>query len=575
MKLNRGPLFLLIIILLTSCGSSGGGSSTPPSLTLSSIAVTPSNPSIAKGMTQQLTARGTFSNFSTQDLTVSVVWSSSTPTVATISNAGLVTSFSTGTTTITAASGNITSNSVTLTVTAPALVSIEVTPSDPIISAPTTTQFTAMGTYSDSTNQDFTTSATWSSSAVDVATISSSGTVTGIAAGTTIIMAKFDNVSGSTTLTVTGGTPAPPNNVMPITVNGSLCSPATSAGYLNKPCVSVTVCTPGTATCQTINDILLDTGSYGLRIFSNATPTPLAVSLPAVTSGAGSLANCVQFADGSADWGPVKMADVVLGNEPAVTVPIQVIDATAFGTAPAACSTLETSPAPAGFNGILGVGLFAQDCGSFCVTNATSIYYSCSGTVCNPTTVPLSGQVTNPVVKLSRDNNGVIVQLPSVSPSGLPSVGGNLVFGIDTDTNNTSTGATMYKANGSGEIGTTFSGTTYRSIVDSGSNGLFFTASPSQLPICSSNPPWFCPSPSAVTLSAVNMGASGAPTNTVFFQIGNFSTLTNSSNQVFSNIGGFTSNLFDWGLPFYFGRNIYVGIEGKTSNLGTGPYFAY
>ena len=70
------------------------------------------------------------------------------------------------------------------------------------------------------------------------------------------------------------------NNVIPITVNGALCS---ANSYLNKPCVSVTVCTPGTSTCQTIDDILLDTGSYGLRIFKQA----LTVSLPQVTGAAG------------------------------------------------------------------------------------------------------------------------------------------------------------------------------------------------------------------------------------------------------------------------------------------------
>src|SRR3569832_1654003 len=38
-------------------------------------------------------------------------------------------------------------------------------------------------------------------------------------------------------------------------------------GVVNQPCVSVTVCLPTTTQCQTISDILLDTGSVGLRIF--------------------------------------------------------------------------------------------------------------------------------------------------------------------------------------------------------------------------------------------------------------------------------------------------------------------
>src|SRR5512137_1727192 len=125
-----------------------------------------------------------------------------------------------------------------------------------------------------------------------------------------------------------GGTPPPPaaNNVLLVTVNGSLCS---NNAFLNKACVSVTVCTPGTTNCQTIDDILLDTGSFGLRIFSQV----LTVSLSPVSTGSGTLGECVQFADGTSDWGSVQTASVILGNEPTVQVPIQVIDST-FGTVP-------------------------------------------------------------------------------------------------------------------------------------------------------------------------------------------------------------------------------------------------
>ena len=66
---------------------------------LSSIAVTPANPSITKGKTQQFTATGTFSDGTTQNLTGTATWSSSTLTVATISTAGLATSVGTGSTT--------------------------------------------------------------------------------------------------------------------------------------------------------------------------------------------------------------------------------------------------------------------------------------------------------------------------------------------------------------------------------------------------------------------------------------------------------------------------------------------
>jgi len=73
-----------------------------------------------------------------------------------------------------------------------------------------------------------------------------------------------------------GTTPSPPvvsgDNVLAITVNGSLCS---SNSYINKPCVSVTICAPATSTCQTISDILLDTGDSGIRIFKQVLTVPL------------------------------------------------------------------------------------------------------------------------------------------------------------------------------------------------------------------------------------------------------------------------------------------------------------
>src|SRR6266478_1297801 len=89
----------------------------PP--TLSSIAVTPANPSIAKGTTQQFTATGTFSDGSTQNLTSTATWSSSNTSVATINSAGLASGVATGSTTMQAISGSV-SGSTTLTVTAPA-----------------------------------------------------------------------------------------------------------------------------------------------------------------------------------------------------------------------------------------------------------------------------------------------------------------------------------------------------------------------------------------------------------------------------------------------------------------------
>ena len=449
------------------------------------------------------------------------------------------------------------------------LVSIAMTPVNPSIVLGTTEQFTATGTYSDSSTKDITTSVIWNSSAKSIATISNAarlkGKATSKATGTTTITATSGSILGSTILTVTRGS-SEGDNVLPITVNGSLCS---ADSYLNKPCVNVTVCTPGTSTCQAIDDILLDTGSYGLRLFKQA----LNVSLVQATVSSGSLAECVQFGDGSSDWGPIQIASIILGNEPAVQVPIQVIDST-FGTPPSACRNADQSPAAAGFNGILGVGPFVQDCGSICANSARNgLYYACNGSTCSRTSVPLSSQVQNPVALLPQDNNGVIVQLPSVPQGGTSSVNGSLVLGIGTQSNNVPTGVTTYTLDEYGEFITTFNSRSYFSFIDTGSNGLFFPSS-GLLPNCKDYSDWFCPS-STTSLSSAIEGASGSPSSVVSFLIGNFDSLISSPNNVFADIGGNWVDGFDWGLPFFFGRVTYIGLEGSASSLGNGPYFAY
>jgi hypothetical protein len=192
--------------------------------------------------------------------------------------------------------------------------------------------------------------------------------------------------------------------------------------------------------------------------------------------------------------------------------------------------------------------------------------------------VPNANQVINPVAALSVDNNGVIVEISSVALGGVTSVNGSLILGIGTQTNNQPpTTVTEYPADPIyGQFTTIFNGETFTDacFIDSGSNGLFFDdpmiapCSPS-----SSGSGFFCPS-STLSLSATNSGYSGSPTGTVSFEIGNATTLLDTSNNVFIELGANSSD-FDWGLPFFFGRNVYVGIEGTSSSLGAGPYWAY
>src|SRR5207247_2161241 len=189
---------------------SGNTTLTVTTATLSTIDVTPTDPSIANGTKQQFTATGTYSDFTTQDLTTQVTWSSSSTAVATMSNAAgapaLATSVAAGRPLRSTDPLGLVSGNTTLTVTAATLTSIAVTPANPSLPLGLNRQFTATGTFSDSTMQDLTTQVTWSSSSPGVATISnasgSKGLATSVAAGTTIITATLGSVSGNTTLTV-------------------------------------------------------------------------------------------------------------------------------------------------------------------------------------------------------------------------------------------------------------------------------------------------------------------------------------------------------------------------------------
>src|SRR6202030_1363263 len=173
---------------------------TAPSLT--SMAMSPADPSVLKGSTRQFTATGSYSDGSTQNLTDKAIWSSSNSVVAVVTNTGLATGFATGSSTIQVALGSV-AGSTTLTVTAAVLSSIAVTPPNPSISDGTSQQFTAMGTYSDGSTQNLTNSVTWLSSNASVAKINSMGFASGVGIGGSSIQAALGLGAGSTTLTVT------------------------------------------------------------------------------------------------------------------------------------------------------------------------------------------------------------------------------------------------------------------------------------------------------------------------------------------------------------------------------------
>ncbi|MHB1813420.1 MAG: DUF3443 domain-containing protein [Steroidobacteraceae bacterium] len=408
-------------------------------------------------------------------------------------------------------------------------------------------------------------------------------------------------ISAASTSSAHSGQPGTASgpNVVTMTVDSG---PVSSSPAVDTPYITVTVCVPGSTTqCQTFNDIEVDTGSYGFRILADATDTSgttFDLSLPAETAAGGApLAECAQFVDGFS-WGLVTTADLQVGGETASDVPVQVIgDPTVSGESsfpaiPAACSSVGTSEDTVtafGANGILGIGPFAQDCGSSCaITTDNGDYYVCPAGGCQPSTAALTAQVTNPVFDFQIDNDGVIVELPSLGPSGTaPASTGALIFGIGTRGNNQLNASTILTTNNYGDITTLFNGQSLPySYFDTGSNAYYFNDS--AIPdTCMNNSGWFCPS-STLTLKATNEGVNGTEAP-VTFLIANAQTLFNEyqSNTAFDDIGASAGNqsafcpngasncAFDFGLPFFFGRDIYIGYQNANTSVGPGPFYAY
>jgi hypothetical protein len=353
------------------------------------------------------------------------------------------------------------------------------------------------------------------------------------------------------------------------------------ANVINIPTVSVTVCVPGTSTCQTIPNVQVDTGSYGLRIASGV----LSVALPdaAIPSGAsGTLAECTNFADGFS-WGSVRTATVTIGGETTTAgIPIQVLG-DLNNSVPTGCAngSEENTPSALGANGILGIGNAPYDCGATCASSTTfaqfSNYYACttSSSSCTTAQVPNANQVANPVAHFPTDNNGVIVEMAPVSNNGAGSATGTLVFGIGTQSNNALAAAKTFTTDAFGDLNnSTFNGSTLSAFFDSGSNAYFFTDS--TLALCGSNfSGFYCPSTAQTrTVTVVGLNGVSAAANVGILSA---STLfSNGNNYAFNDLAGQigTSGSFDIGLPFFYGRYMYFGID-QTASGGQAPYVGY
>ena len=361
-------------------------------------------------------------------------------------------------------------------------------------------------------------------------------------------------------------------NTAVITVNSGV------AQVINIPTVNVKICAPGTSNCQVVNNVLVDTASYGLRLVGSA--VGVLNNLPQVTSGGAPVAECGKFVS-SYTWGTVRTVDLTIGSEHAASLPVQIIGDLGTSNVPSSCTNGGASANTArdlGANGILGIGPAPVDCGTACATSTSATsnnYYACpnGNSSCTVALVPVAQQVANPVHRFATDNNGVIVQMPNISNSGQGSATGLLTFGIGTQSNNALGASTVLTSTTTGDVSATFLGSSATAFFDTGSNAYFFDDSLQRK--CSTNTQFYCPT-SSTTYTATLTGRNGASGGVSMPVVNADAVFANASTFAFNDIAGpfGVAGWLDLGMPHFYGKTIYFGMD-KTSTGGQQPYVAF
>ena len=474
--------------------------------------------------------------------------------------------------TITAISNQDTTKTATVTLTVNPVTAITVSCTPTVVQSLQNSQCIA------TTNSIVTTAVDWSTT---LGVVSATGqftapTVPSTTTATITATTQVTGVTGTATVTVNV------NNAAVIAVDGGPTVNGVSIGYSNGAYVTATVCVPGTTTCSTIDHVLVDTGSVGFRVLGSALGN-LALT-PQNASDGNAMAECYVAPSGYA-WGPVALAQVQVSGEIASSIPVEIIEPSGFSAPPPSCTGQITSGALNNVTalkakGILGIGVFLQDCGSTCATGPQSTYYSCPLAGCSPILVATAQQVSNPVAAFPSDNNGSLIQLPPLVAGGTQTAQGTLIFGIGTQSNNGLAGATVYgvttQGQNPGSFLSTYNSNVYPGTIASGANANYFlTPAITGFPQCTTTA-YYCPS-SQQTLTVNNAGTNGS-TGSVTITVDNGDTLLQSGKFAFSTLagpGGNRTSGFVFGIPFFYGRTVFTALSGATTPGGTGPYFAY
>ncbi len=360
---------------------------------------------------------------------------------------------------------------------------------------------------------------------------------------------------------------APQDDVVPLIVR-------TPHGGFNRMVVSVTVCEPGTDRCTTIDDVMVDTGSTGLRLEASAVPSSL--HLPAFSGPDGKpLAECLHFVHDAA-WGPLSRADVRIGGMTASNLAIQVI-ADGGAAQPAECPVSDVKPTS---NGTLGVGPWLVDCPGDCVQDERRPgVFAQDGGAWSPLRGPVDRayRLRNPAAAFPGHDDGVAFDLPMPPDKGAAQIIGTLTFGIGKASNDQFGGARVIRLDVRGRFTTRYGGRAYpESYIDSGTETNLLPEG--DVPRCEGMPWAFCANPSR-NLAATMVGRDGTSVD-VAFRVGDYRGALDrhvGAWDGFAEVGTPTSGAFVWGAPFFLGRRVFVIFEGRgfPGMIGVGPGFGF
>ena len=369
-------------------------------------------------------------------------------------------------------------------------------------------------------------------------------------------------------------------NVAPMIVDGF--------GTYNVGYVSVKICVPGTTTCTTVDHVTVDTGSVGTRILASVLPPDFVTALNAANPS--TTGECYTYVSGFV-WGSIHKTDFTVAGESTANMPFLLVGDPGLATIPTACSMTGTNDDTVdtfGSNGIIGVGLYARDCGGECeqaqyVGETNPSYWDCTDpTSCAAEVMAEADQVPNPVSKFAKDNNGVILEFPPTPDVGLTNPTGYLVFGIGTEGNNALGSAEIF------HVGPQLTGGVFDAKIngqnlsfgffDSGTN-LYYLPDAS-LPVCPNTNQFAglaCPT-SPVDESAYIIDTAFG-THTIYMRVVSPNSIgadgdpeTAFNDLAFTQLGG--QDFFDMGFPFFLGKRMFSAIDSASTPAGRGPYYA-